>query len=48
MEREGQRDPYAEGWSAGYEDEQADNPYPEGTPEHEEWDKGFWDGKRDS
>jgi len=38
---------YDEGWSAGYDDLIPDCPYPEGTPEAEQWWAGYIQGSSD-
>jgi hypothetical protein len=36
--------PYDRGWLSGYNDDYPDNPFPEGTMEHAEWQEGYSDG----
>jgi hypothetical protein len=38
------KDPYWEGYSSGYDDEEYNCPYPNGSIEAMEWDKGYWIG----
>lgn len=40
-------EPFDLGWLAGYKDECAENPYPKGSNEAEEWNKGYEQGSRD-
>ena len=35
---------YNEGWRAGYDDVEPENPYVERSTEHYEWEKGYTDG----
>jgi hypothetical protein len=55
MKLEPEGDPYADGVSAGWRQDRyagckdafIDCPWPEGTPEASEWDRGFGDGTED-
>jgi hypothetical protein len=39
--------PYSLGWSAGYNDENAECPYPEDSLQAEEWQQGYVEGSND-
>jgi len=42
-----EKNPYDEGWQAGYDDLLPDCPYCEGTEEYKEWWKGYSQGSND-
>ena len=44
---EEESDPYDQGWAAGYDDLLPDNPYPEGSEEHDLWNEGYTQGSLD-
>lgn len=37
--------PYEQGWDCGYNNLFLPCPYPEGTEEYKEWQRGYWQGK---
>jgi len=39
--------PYDLGWRHGYDDQGSDCPYPEGSPEAEEYAEGYAQGSKD-
>jgi hypothetical protein len=41
-------DCFDEGWAAGYHDEPPDNPYPKGSLEAVNWQKGYEEGSWNS
>jgi hypothetical protein len=41
------KDPYDLGWEAGFSDDIPENPFPEGSPEHKEWNDGYDQGSMD-